>query len=383
LPGAGRKELGGTWHQPAKHLDIEHRAAYTRNDAARHEKGVFVSDRKEEHLDITATRDVRSGHTTGLERYGLLPCALPEMALSDASLHTPFLGHDLGAPLLISAMTGGTPLAAELNRRLAQVAQIMGLAMGLGSQRVALDNPEQMASFQVRDVAPDVLLFANLGAVQLNYGLGVDDCRRAVDEVGADALVLHLNALQEVIQPGGNTDFTGLLAKIEALCREAPYPVIVKEVGWGITGADARRLEEAGVAAIDVAGSGGTSWSRVEGHRLESEPEREIAGAFDDWGLPTAQALVQVRQACPELPLIASGGIETGVDAAKCLALGADLVGMARPLLLEALSSEDALAQKLRVFQRQLAIAMFCSGARTVADLGPECIYVRSAAGGS
>ncbi len=342
-----------------------------------------MSDRKEEHLDITATQDVRSAHTTGLERYQLLPCALPEMALSDVSLRARFLGHELGAPLLISAMTGGTPRAADLNRRLAQAAQTLGLAMGLGSQRVALDDPQQMASFQVRDVAPDVLLFANLGAVQLNYGLGVDDCQRAVEAVSADALVLHLNALQEMIQPGGNTDFSGLLAKIEALCRQAPYPVIVKEVGWGITGETARRLQEAGVAAVDVAGSGGTSWSRVEGHRLESERERQVAIAFDDWGLPTAKALMQARDACPDLPLIASGGIATGVDVAKCLALGANLVGMARPLLLAALVSEEALHQQLEVTQRQLSIALFCTGSRTVADLVPERIYVRSAADGS
>ncbi len=342
-----------------------------------------MSDRKEEHLEIAATRDVRSRHTTGLERYALVPCALPEMALADVSLDTSFLWHALGAPLLISAMTGGTSRAADLNRRLARAAQTLGLAMGLGSQRVALDDPSQMASFQVRDLAPDVLLFANLGAVQLNYGMSVDDCRRAVEAVGANALVLHLNALQEVIQPGGDTDFSGLLARIEALCRRMEYPVIVKEVGWGITGATARRLQDAGVAAIDVAGSGGTSWSRVEGYRLASEREREIASAFDDWGLPTAQSLVQVRDACPDLPLIASGGIGSGVDVAKCLALGASLVGMARPLLLAALDSEEALLQSLEVILRQLAIAMFCTGARTVDDLAPERIYSRSAADGS
>ncbi len=339
-----------------------------------------MSDRKDEHLRITAGQDVASRHTTGLERYALMPCALPEMALADVSLATRFLGRELRAPLLISAMTGGTPRAAEINRRLARAAQRLGLAMGLGSQRVALEAPEQMATFQVRDIAPDVLLFANLGAVQLNYGLGLDDCHRAVEAVGADALVLHLNALQEVIQPGGNTDFRGLLAKIARLCAGAPYPVIVKEVGWGLSAAAARQFEDAGVAAIDLAGSGGTSWSRVEGHRLASEADRQVAAAFDDWGLPTVDALVQARAACPALPIIASGGIASGVDVAKCLALGANLVGMARSLLHAALASDEALAQCLDIIMRQLAIAMFCSGARTVADLGPERIFLRDAA---
>jgi isopentenyl-diphosphate Delta-isomerase len=342
-------------------------------------RGFLVRDRKEDHLRIAAGQDVGSRHTTGLERYALLPCALPELALDEVSLRTRFLGHELGAPLLISAMTGGTRRAHEINRRLAAAAQRRGLAMGLGSQRVALEGAEPMASYRVRDVAPDVLLLANLGAVQLNYGFGLEECHRAVEAVGADGLVLHLNALQEAIQPGGNTDFRGLYAKIEQLCRQAPYPVIVKEVGWGISGEVARRLEATGVAAIDLAGSGGTSWSRVEGHRLASEEGRQVAAAFDDWGLPTAEALVQARKACPKLPLIASGGIATGVEMAKCLALGANLAGMARPLLHAALESDEALEQQLDVILRQLRIAMFCCGARTTGDLGPQRIFLRGA----
>ncbi len=338
-----------------------------------------MSNRKDEHLTIAASQDVGSRHTTGLERYALMPCALPEMSLDDVSMATSFLGRRLRAPLLISAMTGGTPRAAEINRRLARAAQRLGLAMGLGSQRVALEGAEPMTTYQVRSLAPDVLLFANLGAVQLNYGLGPDACHRAVEAVGADALMLHLNALQEVIQPGGNTDFRGLLDKIARLCSQAPYPVIVKEVGWGLSAATARQLEAAGVAAVDLAGSGGTSWSRVEGHRLASEHDREVAAAFEDWGLPTADALMRVREACPTLPIIASGGIANGVDIAKCLALGANLVGMARPLLQAALESDEALDQRLEVTLRQLAIAMFCCGARTIEDLGPERIFVRGA----
>lgn len=339
-----------------------------------------MSDRKDEHLTIAASQEVGSGLANGLDRYALLPSALPEMALADVSTATRFLGRDLAAPLLISCMTGGTPHAAALNLRLARAAQSLGLPMGLGSLRVALENPELISFFQVRDVAPDILLFANLGAVQLNYGLGVSDCLRAVQAVGADALVLHLNALQEAIQPGGDTNFAGLLDKIAALCRQAPYPVIVKEVGWGVSEKTARQLEAAGVAALDVAGSGGTSWSRVEAYRLASDQDRHVAAAFDDWGLPTAETLVAARRACPDLPLIASGGIVTGVDVAKCLALGAGLVGMARPLLLAALESDEALQQRLEITLRQLAIAMFCCGARTVGDLKPDRIYLRSIA---
>lgn len=339
-----------------------------------------MSDRKDEHLTIAASQEVSSRLANGLERYALLPCALPEMALAEVSTATRFMGRELAAPLLISCMTGGTPRAAALNLRLARAAQNMGLPMGLGSFRVALEDPALVSSFRVRDVAPDILLFANLGAVQLNYGLDVGDCLRAVQAVGADALVLHLNALQEAIQPEGDTNFAGLSSKIAILCRQAPFPVIVKEVGWGLSGETARQLQAAGVAALDVAGSGGTSWSRVESFRLASDEDRLVAGAFDDWGLPTAQTLVEVRRACPDLPLIASGGIATGVDVAKCLALGAGLVGMARPLLQAAMESEDALQQRIRITLRQLAIAMFCAGARTVQDLGPDRVYLRSIA---
>jgi len=335
------------------------------------------SDRKEEHLDIVATRDVRSAHATGLERYALVHCALPEIQLSDVDMTTTFLGHRLGAPLLISAMTGGTPRAREINERLAKAAQRCGVALNLGSLRVALEQPGLMETYRVRAQAPDILLMANIGAVQLNYGVTAGTCIQAVQELEADALVLHLNPLQEAIQPGGDTDFRGLLSKIAALCEQAPFPVLVKEVGWGISSPIARSLAQAGVAAIDVAGSGGTSWSRVEAHRLHSTAERQVAAAFDDWGIPTATALLQVREACPDLPLIASGGIETGVDIAKCLALGANLAGIARPLLKAAIQSAEASLQHVQAVLRQLQIALFCTGVDRVGALGREHIFLR------
>lgn len=325
--------------------------------------------RKHEHLQICLDTDVRSGVTNGLERYHLVHQALPEMALDDVDTSTTFLNHALQAPLLISAMTGGTAAAGDINRRLAAAAQALGVAMGLGSQRAALEDPTLMSTYKVRDVAPDVLLFANLGAVQLNYGYGVDHCRRAVEAVGADALVLHLNPLQEALQPGGNTDFRGLLGRIEVVCRVLDVPVIVKEVGWGLSADVATRLCEAGVAALDVAGAGGTSWSEVERRRGATQEEIATAEAFVDWGLPTAESIRQVRSACPELPVIASGGILDGVAAAVSLALGANLVGMAATLLRPATDSVDAVVRRLGVIVRQLRIAMFCTGARTIAEL--------------
>lgn len=333
--------------------------------------------RKQEHLDICLTEDVRSGVTTGLERYRFRHRALPEIALADVSSSSVFLGRPLGAPLLLSAMTGGTAPAALINRHLASAAQEFGLAMGLGSQRTAIEDPALMDTYHVRALAPDVPLYANLGAVQLNYGYGVEECRRAVEGIGADALVLHLNPLHEALQPGGNTDFRGLLDRIAEVCRRLSVPVIVKEVGWGLSPEVARDLAGVGVAAVDVAGAGGTSWSEVERLRNPGTAESRVAPAFAHWGIPTAEALVDVRAACPDLPLIASGGVCDGVEAGICLALGAQLVGIAIAVLRPATESEEAVIERVGAIVRQLRTAMFCVGARTVADLGPQHLSVR------
>jgi len=334
--------------------------------------------RKLEHLEICLREDVRSAASVGLERYRLIHQCLPEMALDDVQTSTRFLGHEFRAPLLVSSMTGGTDLAAEVNRRLATAAQELGLAMGLGSQRAGIEDPTLMATYQVRSCAPDILLLANLGAVQLNYGYGVDECLRAVESVGADALILHLNPLQEALQPEGNTEFSGLLAKIERVCRELPVPVVVKEVGWGLSPQAAEQLCRAGVAALDIAGAGGTSWSEVERHRSEEPAAAEVASAFAGWGIPTADSLVRVRQTLPDLPLIASGGLTDGVEAALCLALGADLVGMAQPLLRPAMESAQAVIARLEIVIRQLRVAMFCSGARSIGQLDRSRVTARS-----
>jgi isopentenyl-diphosphate delta-isomerase len=243
--------------------------------------------------------------------------------------------------------------------------------MGLGSQRAGLERSETAASFRVREVAPDILLFANLGAVQLNYGYGMDECRAAVEMIEADALILHLNPLQEVVQAGGDVNWYGLLGKIEQVCHTLPVPVIAKEVGWGISAETARRLIEAGVSAIDVAGAGGTSWSQVEMHRAPTLRLRRLAAAFADWGIPTAESLRLVRQvreelARPNLPIFASGGIRSGQDIAKCVALGADLVGLASPFLKHAVESAEAVEEEMELLMAELRITLFCSGAGTL-----------------
>jgi isopentenyl-diphosphate delta-isomerase len=325
--------------------------------------------RKLEHLEICLNKNVQSATTTGLERYRLVHRALPEMALCDVDTRLRFLGRGLAAPLLISAMTGGTEMAQMVNSNLATAAQALGLGMGLGSQRAGLEDDDLMDTYRVRHIAPDILLLANLGAVQLNYGYGPEQCLRAVEGVGADALVLHLNPLQEALQPEGNTDFGGLLAKIEEVCRRLPIPVMVKEVGWGLSGRDARLLRQAGVAGLDVAGAGGTSWSEVERHRSASPEAARVARVFAAWGNPTAEALVEAREACPGLPIVASGGLSNGIEAAICLALGANVVGVGLSILRAATNSAETVQRELQVILSQLRVAMFCTGARTLGDL--------------
>lgn len=335
-------------------------------------KGTPTSSRKADHIRINLQEDVRSGLSTGLERYRFTHQALPELDLDDVDAALSLFGRRLQAPILISSMTGGTREAGGINRSLAAAAQETGIALGVGSQRAAIEHPELAATFQVRQVAPDVLLFANLGAIQLNYGYGVDHCRRAVEMIAADALILHLNPLQEAVQPDGDTCFAGLLRKIEAVCkalRAQEIPVIVKEVGWGISEQAARQLVDAGVAAINVAGAGGTSWAQVEMHRAQDKSQARLAAAFLDWGIPTAESILQVRRAAPEIPVFASGGLRTGLEIAKCMALGATLGGMAVPFLKAAVRSVEATVQTIREVQSELQIAMFAAGAKNLREL--------------
>lgn len=328
-----------------------------------------TSSRKSDHIRINLEEDVQSGLTTRLERYHFIHQALPEVNLEDVDLRLDLFGRRLKAPILISSMTGGTAEAAKINRILATAAQETGIAMGLGSQRAAIERPELAKTFQVRSVAPDILLFANLGAVQLNYQYGLEQCQRAVDMIEADALILHLNALQEAVQPEGDTKFSGLLKKIETVCRNLPVPVIAKEVGWGFSEQAARQLSDAGVAAIDVAGAGGTSWTQVEMHRAKTESQARLAAAFIEWGISTSESILNVRKAAPHLTVFASGGIRSGIDIAKCIALGATLGGMASPFLKAAARSVEDTLQTVLEVRREIQVCMFAAGAKNLDEL--------------
>lgn len=328
-----------------------------------------TSARKADHIRINLEEDVRSNLTTGFERYHFTHLALPELNLGDIDLESEIFNRRLNAPILISSMTGGTDQAGRINRTLAEAAQETKIAMGLGSQRAAIDDPQLQSTFQVRQYAPDILLFANLGAVQLNYGYSLKECQLAVEMIEADALILHLNPLQEAVQPEGDGNFAGLLAKIEGVCKNLSVPVIVKEVGWGISEKTARQLAEVGVSAIDVAGAGGTSWSQVEMHRSNDPYQARLAGAFIDWGIPTTQALINVQSAVPGMTIFASGGVLDGIDIAKSIALGASLGGMASPFLKAANDSLEATIATIQLIQSQIQVAMFASGAADIASL--------------
>ena len=332
--------------------------------------------RKSRHLDICLEDDVASALDAGFSRVRLRHEALPECALDDVDVSTTFLGLPLRAPLIVSSMTGGTQRARAINENLALAAERAGVALALGSQRAALEDPALLSTYRVRSVAPRVVLFANLGAVQLNYGVGVDDAARAVDAIGANGLYLHLNPLQEALQPSGDTNFRDLLPRIGRLCRTLDVPVIAKSVGSGISVRTAARLLDAGVAAIDVAGAGGTSWARVEGRRSDNPAREALAETFAAWGYPTAEATAALRAAFPHAVVVASGGVRTGVDVAKALALGANAAAAALPFLEPATRSADAVGATLEGLIEGFRIALFASGCRRPGDL-PEALYVR------
>ena len=296
---------------------------------------VTTTVRKDDHIRINLEHDVQSnGVSNGLEGLYFDHQAAPEFDMTAVDTTLTVFGRPLSVPLLISCMTGGTRI--------------------------------------VRDVAPDVLLHANLGAGQLNYGIALEDCRRIIEMAQADVLVLHFNALQEALQPEGNTNFSGLLAKVEQVCSALArdgVPVVAKEVGWGFSEETCRALAAAGVAAIDVAGAGGTSWSQVEMHRSENEIQKKVATAFADWGISTAKALCNARNCSPEIIVIASGGLRNGVDVAKSIALGASLAGIARPFLEAAVRSSEAVLQAVQIIEEQLRISMFCAGSKDIGEL--------------
>ena len=323
--------------------------------------------RKADHLRIAAGADVAHTGGTGLERLRLRHRALPERDLARVSLETELLGARLGAPLVISAMTGGTPEAEEINARLARAACEHGLALVLGSGRALLDDPRLLPTYRSADRPP--LLLGNLGAAQVRRPDAPERAERLVELLDADGLTVHLNPIQEAVQPEGEPDFAGVAAGIAAIVAHlAPLPVVVKEVGFGMDAADVALLRDAGVAAIDVAGAGGTNWALVEGRR--DERAGDVAAAFADWGVPTAVALIEALATAPGLPMIASGGLRDGVDAAKALALGASAAGLARPFLLAA--QADTASHVAATLVRQLRVAVWAVGAASVSDLSTD-----------
>lgn len=329
-----------------------------------------INKRKAEHIKLCLTDQVTGNNiTTGMESVRLVHNALPEIDFKDISLATSFLGYDRSTPFLVSSMTGGAEMAETINRNLAFAAEEKGWTFALGSTRALVENKEYRPSFQIRKYAPTVPIIANLGAVQLNYGFGVDKCRQIIEITEANALVLHLNSIQEVIQTGGDTNFASLLGKIEQLCKELDVPVGIKEVGWGIDGATAKELRDVGIAFIDVAGAGGTSWSQVEKLRSQDKVKKEAAEAFVDWGIPTVESIVSVRERVFDIPVIASGGMKTGLDAAKAIAIGSDMVGFARSILREATESVEQLIELMETRELELQMAMFGLGVSSIDQL--------------
>ncbi|WP_217587312.1 type 2 isopentenyl-diphosphate Delta-isomerase [Lentibacillus saliphilus] len=329
-----------------------------------------INKRKTEHIHLCLTENVEGvNKSTGLEGISFIHNALPEINFSDIDLRTTFLGKQLKAPFLVSSMTGGSELATTINQNLAKAAEQKGWVMALGSTRAFVESDAHKDSFTVKELAPSVPLIANLGAVQLNYGYGVDECQTIIDKTGADSLVLHLNSLQEIVQDEGDLNFADLLPKIEKICRTLDVPVGAKEVGFGIDGTVAQKLYDAGIAYIDVAGAGGTSWSQVEKLRSQDPLRKAAAEAFNGWGIPTKDCIVSVKKHVDGVPVVASGGMKTGVDAAKAITIGADIVGFARSLLEAATKSDEAVIQVMEQIEFELKMTMFGIGARTLEDL--------------
>lgn len=329
-----------------------------------------ILGRKDQHLDVVLSGAARHGLDNGFAGVRFVHDALPDLDHGKIDLGADFLGRRLKAPLLISSMTGGPARAEAINARLAEAAQHLGIALAVGSQRAALETGGQAGlDMTLRRRAPDTPLLANIGAAQLTLGFGVDEARRAIDMIAADALIVHLNPLQEVCQPEGDRDWWGVGAALEALVKVLDAPVVVKETGAGISAATARRLFDMGVAVIDVAGAGGSNWATVEGERATDPADKAHGAAFGDWGIPTARAIADVRAACPKGVLIGSGGIRDGVEAAKAIRLGADLVGQAAGVLAAATTSTEAVVEHFQIVIRQLRTACFCTGSANLAAL--------------
>ncbi|HTP27209.1 MAG TPA: type 2 isopentenyl-diphosphate Delta-isomerase, partial [Anaeromyxobacteraceae bacterium] len=329
-------------------------------------------DRKDSHLSLCLEEEVEfpENDANGFAALRFDHDALPEIDRAEVSTEVEIFGRRLAAPLVVGAMTGGTPRAGELNRRLAMAAARCGVGFALGSQRKMLQDPSTRSSFAVREAAPDLpLLFGNVGLVQLNYGVGLRELERLVAGVGCDAFVFHMNPLQEAIQPEGQTRFAGLAAKLRALAPKVGVPILLKEVGSGISETTALKIRKLPVAGVETAGLGGTSWSRVESLRTANKVQRITGELFARWGIPTAESVAICRRLLPDRVIIASGGIRNGIEVAKALALGADAVALALPLLRAAERSSTAATEALAQVVDELRTAMFITGCRTPPEL--------------
>ncbi|WP_128254495.1 type 2 isopentenyl-diphosphate Delta-isomerase [Falsirhodobacter deserti] len=330
----------------------------------------MTSQRKSQHLDIVLGGQAAGSGRTGLEEVRFAHNALPDLHMDGIDLTTTFLGRPVALPFLVSSMTGGPARAAAINDNLARACQAARVPLAVGSQRVALEAGDTGGlDLSLRKAAPDIPILANFGAAQLNLGYGEDHARRAVEAIGADALIIHVNPLQEALQPEGDRDWRGLTAKIGLLARTLPVPVVVKEVGAGLSAALVTRLADEGITIFDTAGSGGTSWAAVEGARAAHPRDAAIAGAFADWGIPTASSVRQARAACPSATIIASGGLATGLDAARAIRIGADMAGFAAMLLPAAMQGPEAVLDVFAVLEGQLRVACFCTGSADLAAL--------------
>lgn len=328
----------------------------------------MISDRKLEHLLICKNYDVEfKDKTTGFEDVELIHNALPEVDKNDIDLSTSVFGKKLDSPLFITAITGGHPAAKEINKQLAIAAEDNNIALGVGSQRAACEHPELADTYSVvRDNAPDCLLVGNIGAPQLNLA------NKAVEILDADILAIHLNPLQESIQPEGDLDARGYLELISKITDVVDIPVMAKETGCGISAETAKQLVDAGISFIDIEGAGGTSWAAVETYRAE---DRYYGELFWDWGIPTAISTAEVTNTV-DVPVISSGGIRSGLEAAKAIALGADSVGMALPFLKKSISQEE-LNHFINKFNDSLRIAMFLVGANNIEELKQSKLVIR------
>jgi len=328
----------------------------------------MISDRKLEHLLLCKNCNVEYRKKTGFEDVELIHKALPEVNMGDIDLSVDLLGKKLDSPFIITAITGGHPAAKIINRELARAANILNIGMGVGSQRAAVENPELASTYTVvRQEAPSAFLIGNIGCQQIELA------EKSAEMIDADALAVHLNPLQESIQPEGDVDARGHVDAIKEMTKSLKIPIIAKETGAGIKAQDAITLEKAGVSAIDIAGAGGTSWAAVETYRAQ---DRTMGNAFWDWGIPTAISTVEVCQSV-NIPVISSGGIRSGLDAAKALALGADAVGIALPLLKDAYSGYQAVVNKINKFNEELRVAMFLVGASNIAELGKSDLVIK------